>query len=96
MITIVIYDIVTTKIRNRIIRFCKDYGLYRVQKSVFLGKLNPEYYQEFSEKIISIINQLEDSVYIIPISKHSYNKAKFIGQTFDSNIIKDSGITVFF
>ena len=93
MITIVIYDIVTTKIRNRIIRFCKDYGLYRVQKSVFLGKLNPEYYQEFSETILSIINKL---VYIITISKHSYNKAKFISQTFDSNIIKNSGITVFF
>jgi CRISPR-associated endonuclease Cas2 len=40
MLTWVIYDIVKDKSRTKIAKFCKEYGLYRVQKSCFLGDLN--------------------------------------------------------
>ena len=40
MLTWLVYDIVETKKRNKIVKACKQYGLYRVQKSVFLGTLN--------------------------------------------------------
>lgn len=36
----VIYDIRQDKARNRVAKACQNTGLYRVQKSVFLGKLN--------------------------------------------------------
>ena len=36
----VIYDIAEDKIRNKIAKICLNKGLYRVQKSVFLGTLN--------------------------------------------------------
>ena len=41
MLTWVVYDITDNSKREKVIRICKSYGLYRVQKSVFLGTLNP-------------------------------------------------------
>ena len=38
MLTWVIYDISKDKTRTKIAWRCLDFGLYRVQKSVFLGK----------------------------------------------------------
>ena len=40
MLVWVIYDISEDKVRNKISNICKGYGLYRVQKSAFLGDLN--------------------------------------------------------
>jgi hypothetical protein len=40
MLTWVIYDISNDKARPKIADRCLDYGLYRVQKSVFLGNLD--------------------------------------------------------
>ena len=36
----VMYDISDTKVRNKAVKACKNKGLYRVQKSIFLGTLN--------------------------------------------------------
>ena len=46
MLTWVIYDITSNKIRNNVIRKCKNVGLYRVQKSVFLGDLEDNKFDE--------------------------------------------------
>nr|HML25473.1 CRISPR-associated endonuclease Cas2 [Methanomethylovorans sp.] len=40
MLVWVIYDIAENSTRKKVSDRCKDYGLYRVQKSVFLGDLN--------------------------------------------------------
>ena len=40
MIYWVMYDISVTKTRNKAVKACKNKGLYRVQKSIFLGELN--------------------------------------------------------
>ena len=40
MIVWVIYDIQKTKPRTKIAKACQQAGLYRVQKSVFLGSLD--------------------------------------------------------
>ncbi len=34
-----LYDIVDNKRRNKVIKMAKEYGLSRVQKSVFLGNI---------------------------------------------------------
>jgi CRISPR-associated protein Cas2 len=39
MLTWVVYDIVKDRTRTKIAKRCLDYGLYRVQKSVFLGDI---------------------------------------------------------
>ena len=40
MLTWVIYDISDDNIRTHSADVCKKYGLYRVQKSCFLGEIN--------------------------------------------------------
>ena len=35
----VVYDISSNKVRRNAIKACKNVGLYRVQKSVFLGEI---------------------------------------------------------
>ena len=38
--TLVLYDIEEDRPRSRVVNICKDYGLQRIQYSVFLGRLN--------------------------------------------------------
>ena len=55
MLTWFIYDISDDKVRNNIVKIAREYGLYRVQKSVFLGNVNKNKMDEIileSKKII--------------------------------------------
>jgi len=96
MITWVIYDIVKNKTRARIARECKSSGLYRVQKSVFLGDLNK---QEIDELVIvcsELINKDKDSVYIFPLCAEDFKKVRLLGKAFDKDLVSDEVITKFF
>ena len=42
MLTWVVYDISKDRTRTKIAKRCLDFGLYRVQKSVFLGDIAAE------------------------------------------------------
>ena len=46
----VMYDISETKIRNKAVKICKNKGLYRVQKSIFLGSLNKNQKDELNKE----------------------------------------------
>jgi len=48
MLTWVIYDISNDKIRKKISDLCLNKGLKRVQKSVFLGKINKNQREEIA------------------------------------------------
>ena len=96
MLTWVIYDIVETKKRTKIAKSCKGYGLYRVQKSVFLGTLNRNQIDELSIKCKDIIDEDEDSVYIFPMCDEDFKKVKLLGQAFDKKLVKDEVIAKFF
>jgi CRISPR-associated protein Cas2 len=96
VLTWVIYDIISNKTRNNIIRKCKNVGLYRVQKSVFLGDLEDNKFDELKLELDSIINKDKDSVYIFPMSKAELNKAGLLGQAFDKELVSDEIISKFF
>lgn len=51
---IVSYDCTYNKIRQTIVRICKDYNLDRIQYSVFSGSMSPAAYNNFLERIKSI------------------------------------------
>jgi len=76
--------------------YCKDYGLYRVQKSVFLGTLSKNEVDELSLKCDDIINKKEDSVYIFPMCDEDFKKVKLLGQAFNKEMVKDEVIAKFF
>jgi len=92
----VIYDIQKDKIRNKVAKSCLNSGIYRVQKSVFLGDLNLNQIDELTLKIDRLIDSENDSVYIFPMCKEDFYKAKLLGQAFDEELITDEIRTKFF
>ncbi len=96
MLVWVIYDISEDKIRSKVSRFCLDYGLYRVQKSVFLGDLNANERDSIALQCEEIVDLDTDSVYIFPMDDKSFKKVKLIGQAFDRDLVSDEVITKFF
>jgi CRISPR-associated protein Cas2 len=89
MLVWVIYDIVKNKNRSLVAKFCKQSGLYRVQKSVFLGTLEPCDIDELSLRCKDEIDEETDSVYIFPMCEQDFKKVKLHGQAFDKQLVTD-------
>ncbi len=96
MLIWVIYDITSDKTRNKIARHCKDAGLYRVQKSVFLGELDDNTLDELKLRVEDMVDLEKDSVYIFPMSQSELKKAGLIGQAFDKELVTNEIISKFF
>lgn len=96
MLVWVIYDITGNSVRKRVSDACKNYGLYRVQKSVFLGDLNSNQRDSLAVECEEHIDEAVDSVYIFPMDDESFRKVKLIGQAFDKDLVSDEVITTFF
>lgn len=89
MITWVIYDISDDKKRNKVSKICKEYGLYRVQKSAFLGDINKNQKDELLLRCKEITDGETDSVYVFPMCDDDFKKVKMIGRAFDKELIAD-------
>jgi len=85
----VIYDVSEDKPRTRIAKLCKEAGLYRVQKSVFLGTIEHNRLDELSMQIDDHIDEETDSVYIFPLCQPDFKKVIVKGQGFDSKLVTD-------
>ena len=96
MVVWLIYDISDNKIRNKIVKLCKDYGLYRVQKSVFLGTLNRNEIDSLFLESKDLIDMETDSLYIFPLCDEDFKKIKLLGQAFDKKLVSDEVLTKFF
>ncbi|RDY23799.1 CRISPR-associated endonuclease Cas2 [Romboutsia maritimum] len=92
----VIYDIKLNKTRNRVIKQCKKYGLYRVQKSVFFGDIDLKALGSLKVLIRYIIDFKEDSVYVFPMTKKHLDEARFIGLSFDKSLVTGQTESIFF
>jgi len=89
MLTWVIYDITDDKKRTKVAKFCKNYGLYRVQKSAFLGDLNRNQIDEFVLVCKDLTDEEKDSVYVFPMCEEDFKKVKMIGIPFDKDLVTD-------
>lgn len=89
MLIWIIYDIEEDKKRTKIAKACKNKGLYRVQKSAFLGTLNKNQLDELKILCEDIINPDKDSVYIFPMCEDDFKKVKLLGQAFDKKLVTD-------
>lgn len=96
MLVWVIYDITENKVRQKVSDRCKSYGLYRVQKSVFLGDLNTNERDSLGVECEELIDIDRDSVYIFPMDEQSFKKVQLIGQAFDRKLVSDEVLTKFF
>jgi CRISPR-associated protein Cas2 len=96
MIIWVMYDIQNDKARNRIAKYCKQAGLYRVQYSVFLGSVNSNQKDELELKIEPEINTDIDKVYVFPMSKNELQQTILLGQAFDKKLVSNQVKALFF
>lgn len=74
MYTWVIYDIHKNKVRNRVAKRCKFYGLTRVQKSVFLGRLKSKQIKVLNSELSNTINQRTDRLFVMPMSNEHFGR----------------------
>ena len=92
----ILYDIVEDKARAKVAKACKKYGLIRVQKSVFLGRLASSRFDELGEKCRSLINEDTDSLYLFPFCQEDFRRVKVLGQGFDRELVNDEMLSKFF
>ena len=95
MLVWVIYDISDDRIRGRIAQICKGYGLYRVQKSAFLGDLNKNELDAIALECEELIEEV-DSVFVFPRCDDCFKKIKLIGEGFDKELVSDKIVTRIF
>ncbi|MEI2761578.1 CRISPR-associated endonuclease Cas2 [Methanothrix soehngenii] len=91
MLVWVIYDISENRYRSRVAKICKNYGLFRVQKSAFLGDLNRNESDSLTLECEATIEE-SDSVYVFPMCEDCFDKIKLIGAGFDRDLV--SGMTI--
>ncbi len=96
MIVWVMYDITDDKVRGRVAKACKQSGLYRVQKSVFLGSLENSEKDSLGLQIEDLIDEEVDSVYLFPMSKDELKDTVLMGQAFDKKLVTDEVRALFF
>ena len=96
MLTWVLYDIVKDRARGKAAKACLQSGLYRVQKSVFLGTLADTERDELALCLEALINAECDSVYVFPMCRPDFSKVLLLGQAFDEKLVTDEIRSLFF
>lgn len=96
MICWLLYDIKEDRARTKVAKKCKLAGLYRVQKSVFLGSLDVNQKDTLELEVSELIDKETDSVYIFPMSKNELRQTSLMGQAFDKKLITDEVKAMFF
>ncbi len=85
MLLWLIYDISDNVNRTKTSEICKNYGLYRLQKSAFFGELEQEKLELLMKEIKDILNHRDnwnqdDSVFILPVCNSCIQKRIVIGK----------------
>jgi CRISPR-associated protein Cas2 len=93
MLTWVVYDISNDRTRTKIAKRCLDFGLYRVQKSVFLGDIATNRIEEIILFSRELMNLQTDSVYVFPMCQEDFDKVRIVGQGFERKLVADELLT---
>jgi len=67
VLTLVIYDVESDRVRNRIAATCKDYGLAHVQYSAFRGPLSGALRREFFAKLKDMLGARPGRILVAPL-----------------------------
>ncbi len=89
LLTWVLYDIGDDRRRAKAAKACKRLGLYRVQKSVFLGTLAGNELDELVVLLEPLVDPARDSLYAFPMCRPDFAKVVLLGQAFDEKLVTD-------
>lgn len=71
---IVVYDITNDRIRNKIADACLDYGLDRIQLSVFYGNITRAHQNELMHKMRRLLGDEVGKIMLIPIAAQEWER----------------------
>lgn len=71
---IVVYDITNDRIRNKIADACLDYGLDRIQLSVFYGDISRTHQNELMHKMRRLLGKEVGKITLIPIASQEWER----------------------
>lgn len=75
MYLVVAYDVSEDDVRNRIADVLKAFGLQRMQRSVFVGRLPPALVKELAERVARIARGANAQVVIFKVDKRAIDTA---------------------
>jgi CRISPR-associated protein Cas2 len=93
MLTWVVYDITKDKTRTKIAKRCLNFGLYRVQKSCYLGDIPANRVEEILLFSQELLDKQTDAVFIFPMCREDFDKVRIVGQGFDKKLVADEVLT---
>ena len=73
--TLIMYDIENDRIRHRVSEACLDFGLERIQFSVFRGKLNRNKREELLMRLTNILEDEPGKILIQPMCEDDFRSA---------------------
>jgi len=71
---LVVYDIVEDRVRAKVADACADYGLDRLQYSVFEGCLSRNHQEELMLHIDDLMTQANGSVVLFPLTEDNWQR----------------------
>jgi len=89
----VVYDITKDRTRTKIAKRCLNFGLYRVQKSVFLGDIEGNRVEEILLASREMMDPATDSVYVFPMCREDFEKVRIVGRGFERAMVADELLT---
>lgn len=85
MLVWVLYDIKENKPRQKVFSLCKNFGLYPIQKSVFLGIIDEDRQSLFFQKIKTFVTK-DDSIIIMQTTKNKVKELEILGKPIDTEL----------
>lgn len=89
MMCIISYDIEHNKVRRVIARYLIREGCIRVQKSVYVARLERKKFQEISETLKAIQEMYDnhDSIFLLPVGEEQIHRLIVIGRNLEMELI---------
>lgn len=75
---LVLFDIPSNRLRNKIIEKCKDYGLFRIQRSCFKGSLPVSMKSQFLHDLKELAGSHEAAIIVQPVCSKCLKGTFFI------------------
>ncbi|BAN89814.1 CRISPR-associated endonuclease Cas2 [Aeropyrum camini] len=76
---VVVYDISDDGVRLRVARTLESWGLYRIQRSAFVGRMQRARMRDLARLLEGMIDPGTDTVHIIPLPSHEWERTLVLG-----------------
>ena len=77
---LVVYDISDDRSRLRAARLLQSWGLSRIQRSAFLGRIPKHRLKDLGRALARLINEETDIVHVIPLQPRDLEAATVLGK----------------